>query len=99
MSEPISSIFTVKGLVVLLGFLFSGIANATLEVKKNGWKGIWVFGGNVLVAVMAGQIIYSFLVVAQPEYALPIGFAAAYTGPNAVKLLWNGFVTTLKLVK
>lgn len=83
---------TAKQLTVFGGFLAASVANAVQDVKKNGWKGAWFFAGNVIVAVSAGQVVYSFLDVFKPDYALPIGFAAAYIGPNSVKMLWAGII-------
>lgn len=91
----ISTILTAKGIWVFLGFLAASVANAVQDVKKNGWKGAWFFIGNVVLAVSAGQIVYSFLDVLNPTYALPMGFAAAYIGPNSVKMIWEGFVKTI----
>lgn len=91
----LSTILTAKGLTVFAGFLAASLANAVQDVKKNGWKGIWYFVGNVVVAVSAGQIVYSFLDVINPALALPMGFAAAYIGPNSVKIIWEGFVKTI----
>lgn len=90
-----SEILTAKGLTVFSGFLIASVANAFQDVKKNGWKGVWFFTGNVVVAVSAGQIVYSFLDVVQPNLALPAGFAAAYIGPNSVKMVWEGFTKTI----
>ena len=96
MIEALSTLLTAKG-TAFLGFLLAATANATLEVKKNGWKGFWMYIGSIIVAISAGQIIYSFLMVTVPAYALPIGFAAAFVGPSAVKLLWNSFMDAVKV--
>lgn len=95
MAEPLSTAVTTKTLYVLFGFLSAAVAHAFQEVKNHGYKGFWMFFGNVLVAVVAGEIVYTFLQVYNSEYALPVGFAASYIGPNSVKLLWEGFKKTL----
>lgn len=95
MAEPISSAVATKSLYVSFGFLAAAVAHAFQEVKKSGYKGFGMFAGNVLVAVVAGQIMYSFLNVYKPDYALPIGFASAYIGPNSVKVLWEAIKKTI----
>lgn len=95
MAEPISSAVTTKSLYVTFGFIAAATANAFQEVQKKGWKGIWMFLGNILVAVVAGNVVYSWFEVFKPEYALASGFAAAYIGPNSVSVLWEAIKKTI----
>jgi hypothetical protein len=95
MAEPISTAVATKSLYVSFGFLTAAVANAFQEVKKSGYKGFGMFMGNVLVAVVAGEIMYSFLSVYKPEYALSVGFASAYIGPNSVNVLWEVIKKTI----
>lgn len=95
MAEPISTAVASKSLYVTLGFVAAATANAFQEVQKKGWKGIWMFLGNILVAVAAGSVCYSWFAVFKPDYALPVGFAASYIGPNSVSILWEAIKKTI----
>lgn len=90
MAEPVTTgiAITFKGyLLPAFAILTGSIAHALQEVKKKGWKGWASLIADIFIAMVAGNVLYQFILIWNPEYSVFSAAIGGYLGPNSVKFL------------
>lgn len=75
-------------LIAILVVIFGGLAHATEQVRKYGWKGTAVFLSDAFVAMFVGLVFYQMAVTFKPEWALLAAMFGTFSGThgfNAIK--------------
>lgn len=91
-----SIIFAFKTqLIATLVVMFGGLAHATEQVRKYGWKGTVIFLSDAFVCIFFGFVFHQIGTNVAPEQTTVFTALGAFWGTESFKYLRNWIVKSL----
>lgn len=89
----------IPSLAVIGSTLFGAVAHALEEVRKNGWKGWFMFGSDIFVCSFVGWLFFHAIALISTDVAIVGSSIGSYWGTKGFVKIRDWFFESIIKIK